>query len=377
MIPVNEPLLGKRELQYVTECIQSGWISSAGEYLNRFENLWASFCGQTHGIGVCNGTAALEVAARALGIGPGDEVITPTFTIVSCAFAVVQTGATPVLVDADPATWGIDVDRIEEKITPKTKAIMIVHIYGHPVDMTKVMALARKYGLPVIEDAAEVHGAECFYTDEKGNRSWRRCGSFGTVSTFSFYANKIITTGEGGMVLTSDAIIARRCQDLRNLCFRADRRFLHDELSGNYRLTNLQAAIGVAQLERIDEILKLKRWLGESYGERLQGFEGIQLPVEKPWGKNVYWMYGLVLDEKLGIEASELAARLKQRGIDTRPFFLGMHEQPAFHKMGLFGGEQYPVADRLARQGLYLPSGLGITETQLDRVCNALRDSLA
>jgi perosamine synthetase len=244
------------------------------------------------------------------------------------------------------------------------------------VDMTKVMAVARRHGLPVIEDAAEVHGAECLYRDEKGGESWRRCGSFGTVSTFSFYANKIITTGEGGMVLTSDADLARRCQDLRNLCFRPDRRFLHDELSGNFRLTNLQAAIGVAQLERIDAILELKRWLGESYGQRLRDLDGIQLPVEKPWGRNVYWMYGLVLEEKLGITAEELASRLKQRGVDTRPFFLGMHEQPAFHEMGLFQGEHYPVADRLARQGLYLPSGLGITEAQIDRVAQALRESL-
>jgi perosamine synthetase len=376
MIPVNEPLLGGRELEYVADCVKSGWISSAGSYLNRFEKEWAGYCHQSHGIGVSNGTAALEIAVRALGIGPGDEVVMPTFTIVSCAFAVAQAGATPVLVDADPATWGIDVDRIEEKITPKTKAIMVVHIYGHPVDMTKVMALARKYGLPVIEDAAEVHGSMCLYTDENGDQSWRRCGSFGTVSTFSFYANKIITTGEGGMVLTSDPAIARRCQDLRNLCFRADRRFLHDELSGNYRLTNLQAAIGVAQLERIGQILELKRWLGAAYGKRLQGLDGIHLPVEKPWGKNVYWMYGLVVDEKLGITAAELASRLKESGVDTRPFFLGMHEQPAFHKMGLFKGERYPVADRLARQGLYLPSGLGITEEQIDRVVKALRESL-
>jgi len=376
MIPVNEPLLAGNESQYVQDCIQTGWISSSGKYLERFEQDWASFCGQKQGIGVSNGTAALEIAVRSLGIGSGDEVIMPTFTIVSCAFAVVQAGAKPVLVDANPATWCIDADRIEEKITPRTKAIMVVHIYGHPVDMTKVMAIARKHDLPVIEDAAEVHGAECLYSESDGQQAWRRCGSFGTVSTFSFYANKIITTGEGGMVLTSDGEIARRCRDLRNLCFRPDRRFLHDELSGNFRLTNLQAAVGVAQLERIDKILKLKSWLGAAYRERLKDMKEITLPVEEPWGKNVYWMYGLVVSETTGLTAADLALRLKQRGVDSRPFFLGMHEQPAFQRKGLFMGQRYPVAERLARQGLYVPSGLGLKEAQLDQVCQALRESL-
>jgi len=376
MIPVNEPLLAGNENQYVQDCIQTGWISSSGKYLDRFERDWASFCSQKHGIGVSNGTAALEIAVRSLGLGPEDEVIMPTFTIVSCAFAVVQAGAKPVLVDADPATWCMDADRIEEKITKKTKAIMVVHIYGHPVDMTKVMAIARKHDLPVIEDAAEVHGAECLYSEGDGREAWRRCGSFGTVSTFSFYANKIITTGEGGMVLTSDGEIARRCRDLRYLCFRPDRRFLHDELSGNFRITNLQAAVGVAQLEKIDTILKLKSWLGAAYRERLKDMKEITLPVEKPWGKNVYWMYGLVVSETTGITAADLALRLQQRGIESRPFFLGMHEQPALQRRGLFQGQRYPVAERLARQGLYVPSGLGLKEAQLDQVCQALRESL-
>lgn len=376
MIPVNEPLIGGRELAFVSDCVKSGWISSAGSYLTRFETGWAQYCNQAHGIAVANGTAALQIAVRALNIGPGDEVIMPTFTIISCALAVVEAGATPVLVDADPLTWCIDVEQIEEKISPRTKAIMVVHIYGHPVDMTKVMALARKYGLVVIEDAAEAHGAECFVEDPRTGCSWQRCGSFGTVSTFSFYANKIITTGEGGMVLTSDEGIAQRCRALRNLCFESGRRFLHHELSGNYRLTNMQAALGVAQLDRIDSILESKRWLGATYGRLLRDVAGVQLPVVKPWARHVFWMYGIVIDEATGLDAAALAARLLEQGVETRPFFLGMHQQPVLQERGLFRGENYPIANRIAQQGLYLPSGLAITEQQMHRVGEVLRTAI-
>lgn len=373
MIPVNEPLVEERELALVTDCIKSGWISSAGSYLTRFENEWARYCGQAHGIGVTNGTAALQVAVRALDIGPGDEVIMPTFTIISCALAVVEAGAIPVLVDADPATWCIDADQIESKITSRTKAIMVVHVYGHPVDMARVMRIAHKHGLAVIEDAAEAHGAECRVEDSQGELSWQRCGSFGTVSTFSFYANKIITTGEGGMVLTSDDGIAQRCRMLRNLCFESGRRFLHHELSGNYRLTNVQAALGVAQMERVDRILDRKRWLGVTYGRLLSDIAGIQLPITKPWARHVFWMYGIVIDKATGMDAAVLADRLHKTGVETRPFFLGMHEQPVLQSRRLFRGEHYPVAERIARQGLYLPSGLAITEEQLYRVAEAVR----
>lgn len=373
LIPVNEPVLGEAELANVAECIRTGWISSAGPFLTRFESEWASFCNHKYGIGVANGTAALQLAVRALDIGPGDEVIMPTFTIISCALAVVEAGATPVLVDVDPLTWCIDANRIEEKITARTKAIMVVHIYGHPAEMSAITAIAQKHGLAVIEDAAEAHGAEFCAGDSERGLLWERCGSFGTVSTFSFYANKIITTGEGGMVLTSDEGIAQRCRMLRNLCFGSGRRFLHHELSGNYRLTNLQAAIGVAQLGRIDSILEKKRWLGATYGRLLSDVAGIQLPVTKPWAKHVFWMYGIVIDEDTGMDAEALARLLLSRGVETRPFFLGMHEQPALHDRGLFHGEQYPVAERIARQGLYLPSGLAITKAQLDHVGEVLR----
>ncbi|HYG89635.1 MAG TPA: DegT/DnrJ/EryC1/StrS family aminotransferase [Azospirillum sp.] len=376
MIPVNEPVLGPREMECVTDALRSGWISSAGSYIDAFERNWAAYCGRRHGVAVSNGTTALQVAARALGLGPGDEVIMPTFTIVSCALAVVETGAVPVLVDSEPRTWGMDVAKLEALVTPRTKAIMVVHIYGHPVDMDPVLALAERHGLAVIEDAAEVHGAE--YLSGRGgpNPVWRRCGGFGDVSTFSFYANKIVTTGEGGMVLTDDDAVAARLRSLRNLCFRPDRRFLHDELGYNYRLTNLQAAIGVAQIERIGETIAAKRRIAALYDERLGNLPGLQLPAAEEWVRHVYWMYGLVLDESLGIDAADMMARLKARGVEARPFFLGMHEQPVFHARGLFRDDRHPVAERIARQGFYLPSGAGLTEDQIDTVAEAVRESL-
>ena len=372
MIPVNEPVVGDLEKQYVNECLDTAWISSAGRFIGEFESKWAAYCGVKHGIAVSNGTVALEVAVAAGGIQPGDEVILPSFTIISCAAAIVEQGAVPVLVDCDPRTWCMDVTQIEEKITPQTRAIMPVHIYGHAVDMDPVLELAEAYNLLVIEDAAEVHGAEYLTGRNTETPVWKRCGGIGHLSTFSFYANKLITTGEGGMVVTNDPAFAERARSLRNLCFRPERRFYHTELGGQFRLTNLQAAIGVAQLERMDQIIARKRWMGEAYTERLKDISSIQLPVEEPWAKQVYWMYGLVLDEAIGMDATELAQRLLQLGVQTRPFFLGMHQQPVFWDMGLFVGERYPVTERIAQQGLYLPSGLALTEAQLDEVCDAV-----
>jgi perosamine synthetase len=295
---------------------------------------------------------------------PGDEVILPTFTIISCALAVVEHGGVPVLADSDPDTWTIDVNQVREKITPRTRAIMPVHIYGHPADMDPLRDLAREHDLAVIEDAAEAHGAEY-----KG----QRCGGLGDVGCFSFYANKIITTGEGGMAVTNDRRLAERLRSDRNLAFRSDRRFYHTELGHNYRLTNVQAAIGLAQLERIEQHLEHKRWMGKAYTERLCDLPQLQLPVEKPWAKNIYWMYGIVLSDDVAMEADEFARRLRAEGVETRPFFLGMHEQPVFHRRGLFVSERYPVAERLARRGLYLPSGLTLTEEQVDRTVAAIK----
>jgi perosamine synthetase len=382
MIPVNEPLIGDKELEYLTECLKTGWISSEGKFIREFEQKWAAYCGMKYGIAVCNGTAALQVAIGCLDLESGDEVIMPTFTIISCALSVIYNNGKPVLVDSEPRTWTMDVNKIEEKITKKTKAIMPVHIYGHPCDMDRIWELAKKYNLKVIEDAAEAHGAEYrikfqnskFKDQKKEKYEWKKCGSLGDISCFSFYANKIITTGEGGMVLTNNEGYAEKARLLRNLCFRKDRRFYHTELGSNFRITNLQAAIGLAQFERIDELIEKKRWIGRSYNERLKDIKGLILPVEESWAKNVYWMYGIVLDRNIGFDAVKFAKELREKGIDTRPFFLGMHEQPVFHKMGLFKDEHYPVAERIARQGLYLPSGLTLTEKDIDTVVRAVRE---
>jgi perosamine synthetase len=377
MIPVNEPLLGDRELEYVTDCVRSGWVSSGGHYLEEFEQGWASYCGRRYGIAVSNGTTALHLAVASLGLAPGAEVIMPTFTIISCALAVIYNGGVPVLVDSEPRTWCMDVDQVESKITDKTRAIMPVHIYGHPVDMDAILELAEKHHLAVIEDAAEAHGAMYLCGRSELTPRWQYCGSFGSLSCFSFYANKLITTGEGGMIVTDDPELAERARSLRNLCFQANRRFYHEQMGFNARLTSLQAALGLAQLERMDEIVARKRRMGEEYTRRLKGIDGLQLPVEEPWARSVYWMYGMVLSEETSLDAIQCARRLREHGVETRPFFLGMHEQPVFHKRGLFLNEHYPVAERLGCQGLYLPSGLALTDQQLEQVCHAVRKVLS
>jgi perosamine synthetase len=376
MIPVNEPSIGEREIAYVLDCMRTGWISSAGRYIEEFESSWAAYCGRKFGVAVSNGTVALEIAVRCLDLKPGDEVILPSFTIVSCVQAIIYAGGVPVLVDSEPRTWCMDVSLVEAKVTPRTRAIMPVHIYGHPVDMDPILSLADRYGLAIIEDAAEAHGAEYLSGREKDSFRWRRCGSFGRMSCFSFYANKIITTGEGGMILTDDPDLAERLRSLRNLCFQRERRFFHEDLGYNFRLTNLQAAIGLAQLERIEELIQRKRWMATAYTERLCDLDGIQLPVQEPWARNVYWMYGIVLNSSAGLDAAELARRLREAGVDTRPFFLGMHEQPVLNGKGYFRGECYPVAERLGRYGLYLPSGMTLTEAQVEEVCAAVRSIL-
>ena len=376
MIPVNTPSLNQTDLEYVSECVRTGWVSSAGRFIEEFERNWAAYCGRKHGVAVCNGTAALRAAVASLDLGPGDEVIIPTFTIISCAQAVTECGATPVLIDSDPATWNMDVSQVESKITPRTKAIMPVHIYGHPVDMDPLIAFAEKHGLAIIEDAAQAHGAEYLSKRESSAAAWRRCGSFGELSCFSFYANKLINTGEGGMILTDDERLAEKLRSLRNLCFQPERRFYHENLGFNFRMTNMQAALGVAQIERFQQIVAHKRRIGHEYGRRLGGIKHLQLPIEQPWARCVFWMYGVVLDEDSGMTAQEFAARLGHHGVETRPFFCGMHEQPVFKRAGLFQDEQYPVATRLAQQGLYLPSGVGLTDQQLADVCEIIHEVL-
>jgi len=364
-IPVNEPLLNGNEKKYLNECIDTGWISSEGPFIQRFEEEFSQRVNRKHGISVSNGTAALEIVVKAFEFEEGSEIILPTFTIISCAAAIVRNGCVPVLVDSDPMTWNMDLSQIEAKITSKTKAIMIVHIYGLPVDVNPVLELAKKYNLKIIEDAAQMHGQEYYNTP---------CGSFGDISIFSFYPNKHITTGEGGMIVTNDEKLAERCRSLRNLCFKKERRFIHDELGFNYRMTNLQAALGMAQMERLDEFVEKKRWMGKKYTELLSDVKGIQLPLPKTkYADNIYWVYGIVLNEEVPFDAEFMMKKLAQNNIGTRPFFWPMHEQPVFKNMGLFKEERYPVAEKIARRGFYIPSGLALDTNQIEFVAETIK----
>jgi perosamine synthetase len=281
--------------------------------------------------------------------------------------AVLAAGAMPVLVDCDAHTWCMDPGQAIASISPRTRAIMPVHIYGHPVDMAPLQEAAAARGIVILEDAAEAHGAEY-----RG----RRAGSLGDAACFSFYANKIITTGEGGMVVTNNREIADRVRSYRNLGFRPERRFYHTEAGQNFRMTSLQAAIGLAQMENVEWRVGRKREIGRLYTRLLSGIPGVQLPIEMPWATNVYWMYGIVIDEATGVDAAQLAVLLRGLGVETRPFFLGMHEQPVFLEQGLFAGERYPVTERIARQGLYLPSGLTLTDEQVTVVTSAVGKAL-
>jgi perosamine synthetase len=364
-IPVNEPLLDGNEKKYLCECIDSGWISSEGPFVQRFEQEFAARMGRRFGIAVANGSVALDAAVAALGIGPGDEVILPAFTIISCAAAIVRAGATPVLVDSEPDTWNMDLRQVEQKITPRTRAVMAVHIYGLPVDMDALLAITQPRGVKVIEDAAQMHGQII-----RG----RPCGSFGDMSTFSFYPNKHITTGEGGMIVTDDENLAGRCRSLRNLCFMPHKRFVHEELGWNFRMSNLQAALGCAQLERLDTFITRKRKMGRRYDELLADISGIKRPLaHTPWAENIYWVYGLVIGDEVHFDAEEAMRRLAAQGIGCRPFFWPMHEQPVFKKMGLFKDESYPVAENMARRGFYLPSGMALNDEQIELTAAAVK----
>ncbi len=368
MIPVNEPLLDGNEKKYLIECIDRGWISSEGPFVRQFEEQFSARIGRKYGIAVANGSVALDVAVTALGIKNGDEVIMPSFTIISPAASIVRAGGVPVLVDSEPLTWNMDVTRMEAKITRKTKAILVVHIYGLPADMNPILKIAEKYNLKIIEDSAEMHGQTYL---------GRPCGSFGDISIFSFYPNKHITTGEGGMVVTNDENIAERCRSLRNLCFKPDRRFVHEDLGWNFRMTNLQAALGVAQLERFDEFVSRKRRMGKMYTKFLSGITSLELPVvSTEYAENIYWVYGIVLRDDVKFDALEAIKRLAACEIDARPFFWCMHEQPVFKKMGLFGDETYPVAERLARRGFYVPSGMALKDDQIEEICEKIKEVL-
>ena len=365
-IPVNKPLLNGNKKKYLIDCIDSGWISSGGGFVCDFEKKFAAYNNRQYGVAVSNGTVGLEIAVKSLGIQEGDEVILPAFTIISCALAVVKTGAVPVLIDADPHTWNMDINGIKEKISSRTKAIMVVHIYGFPVDMDPVLKLARKYNLKIIEDAAEALG---------GLYKGKVCGSLGDISVFSFYPNKHITTGEGGMILCNDKNLANDCRSYRNLCFESQKRFYHKRLGWNARMTNMQAALGLAQLEQIEKFLQKKKKMGRYYQNSLSTISKVQLPLSKTsYADNCYWVFGLVIKDNKERNAQQAMKFLKRRGIGTRPFFYPMHKQPVFKELGLFRNESFPVAEHPAEFGFYIPSGLGLTEEDMAYIVRGVKE---
>jgi perosamine synthetase len=357
-LPVAEPFLGDEELRYVSECVLTGWVSSAGAFVGRFEELFAERCGVAHAVAVSNGTAALHVALVALGIGPGDEVVVPTLTFIATANAVAYTGATPVFADSEPLTWNVDPEAVAAAITPRTRAIVPVHLYGHPADMDGILEVAAEHRLAVVEDAAEAHGA--LYRG-------RPVGSLGDLGTFSFYGNKIVTTGEGGMVVTNDAALAERIRVLRDHGMEPGRRYWHPVLGFNYRLTNVQAAIGVAQLEKLDEILAAKRRVASRYADGLRGVPGLTLPPEEPWARNVHWLYSILVEPEFGVDRDAVMDALDAAGIESRPFFTPLHEQPLYAT-----GERLPVAERIAERGVSLPSAVTLSTSEIDRVVGVI-----
>jgi perosamine synthetase len=364
-IPVNRPLIRGNELNFVSDCIKSGWISAEGSYVKKFEKKFAKLVSRKYAVSVSSGTAALDIAIKSINIKKGDEVIVPAFTIISCLHQIVRQGGKPVLVDSDPLTWNIDVSKIEKKISKKTKAIIIVHIYGLPVDIYPVIKIAKKYNLIIIEDAAEELGQ--FYKNKP-------IGCYGHISTFSFFANKHITTGEGGMIVTNNRSLAQKFSMLKNICFNPKKqRFIHDDIGWNYRMTSIQAAFGLAQLKNLKLVVKKKRFLGDYYSSKLKNIKNIQLPLkETNYAKNIYWVYGIVLKKKNSL-AKKYIKILKKEGVECRPFFCPMHLQPVFKKMNLFKNEKFPVSENLFERGFYIPSGTGTTKKEMQFVINKIK----
>ena len=367
-VPVNIPVFNGNERKYLLDCIDTGWISSSGSYITRFEENMAEYVGQKYGVAVSNGTTALECAILALNLEKGSEVILPDFTIISCVQSITKAGLIPVMVDCDKDTWNMDVSKIESKITNKTKAIMVVHIYGLSVDMNVISSIAKKYNLLVIEDVAEAHGLTYF---------GKQCGSMSDICAFSFFANKHITCGEGGMVLTSNDKFYDRAKKVRNLFFDSERRYIHEEFGSNFRMTNMQAAVGLAQLENIESTVVKKREIGNYYLDRLSNLKNLQIPQKTSVGcDNIYWIFGLV-SKKPNLNADYFMQKLKEYDIETRHFFYPIHKQPALIKEGCCSKEQlkdsyYPNSNYISEHGFYIPSGLGLTKEQQDYVIDAL-----
>jgi len=349
-IPVANPVLNGNEKKYVLDCLESTWISSSGKYVKRFEEGFANYCCVKHALSCCNGTVALHLALLALGVGPEDEVIVPTLTFVATTNAVSYCGARPVFIDVDQETWNIDPALIEEKITTRTKGIIAVHLYGHPVDMDPIISIAFNHNLFVIEDAAEAHGAKY-----KG----RMIGSISDIATFSFYGNKIITTGEGGMVVTSDDTLANKINQLKESGMDPDKRYWFPTIGYNYRMTNVAAAIGLAQLEKIDEHIKQYRKVAGWYYEYLQNIPALTLPVEREWARNVYWMFTIILSDNIALTRDEIMTYLKENGIDTRPVFYLMSDLPPYRDFS--NSESFPIATRLAQRSISLPTSAVLT----------------
>ena len=364
-VPVNTPLITEEDIESVVRSLRDGWVSGEGPVVNEFESSFARSCNREFGIAVTNGTAAIELVIHALGIGPGHEVILPSFAIISCVSQILRAGATPIFVDSDINTWNMNVDQIRSVITDKTKAILAVHTYGLPVDMDPLLKIAEEFNIHVIEDAAESHGL--LYKD-------RKCGSFGLVSTFSFYANKHITTGEGGMVVTNDEELATSIRKYRNLAFQPERRFVHEELGWNLRMSSLQCALGSSQLQRLESILASRRKLGKRYQDAFGDLKNVQLPQPSTeYAQNDYWVFGLLLQGELKGQASNIQRTLTESGIGTRPFFWPLHEQPVLKSFGLSQQPALPIASDLGRSGFYVPNGLGMNDEDVDYVIDTVR----
>ena len=365
-IPLAEPALIGNERAYVNSCLEDNWISSSGQYVERFEKAFAEYCNVKHGLSCSNGTVALHLALLALGVNPGDEVIVPSLTYVATANAVTYCGAKPVFIDSEEVTWNLDPTLIEGLITKNTKGIIVVHLYGNPVEMDPVLRIASRYGLFVIEDAAEAHGAEY-----KG----RRVGSIGDISTFSFYGNKIITTGEGGMVLTNNDQLADLIRKLKGQGFDPNRRYYFPIVGYNYRMTNVAAAIGLAQVENIDWHIRRRYEIAMRYMHRLKELPGLSFQDEKPWTKNVYWMTSIVIGDQHLIDRDDFMAHLANRGIETRPFFYPVHLLPMYQNQ--LEDNQKPVAQKLAARGVNLPSYAKLTDENIDYICDQIFEILS
>ncbi len=361
-IPISEPSIGPLEIEYVTDAVKSTWISSIGPYINRFESEFAKFCGTKHAIAVSNGTVAIHLALVAHGIKPGDEVIMPNLSFIATANAVYHAGAIPIFVDIDPVNLGIDAALIEQHITAKTKAIMPVHLYGHPANMVEINKVAEKYSLIVIEDAAEAHGAQI---------NGKTVGSWGHSATFSFYGNKNLTTGEGGMITTNDDYIADRCKFLRDHAMTKEKRYWHTEVGYNYRMTNLQAALGCAQLSRIHDLLGRRQWIFNEYMKRLGSDDRIVLNRTETWATNSYWLICVEIVGLYDKKREQLMQDLKAEGVDSRPYFYPTSEMPYINE-----DVNTPVTFEVAYRGLNLPTFFGITEAQIERVCKTLLSRL-